>query len=186
MRDLEQSQPSLRGRLLVAHPSLEDPNFERTVVLVSAHSVEDGALGVVLNRPLNQTLGELQEVFVGSELASVPVYSGGPVATDEVLLAAWKWDRDAETFQLFFGVSAEKLEALAREDPELHLRAFAGYSGWSSGQVESELAQKAWVVAPIQQRYLNEAEVRQWRSILDDAEPELRFLADAPDDPSLN
>ena len=88
---------SLAGSLLVAHPSLRDPNFRRTVILMTTHG-EDGAMGVVLNRPLLKRLGQLGGDFALGELSDVPIFSGGPVQTEQLIIAAWK--AHASGFQL--------------------------------------------------------------------------------------
>lgn len=187
MRDLESRPPSYRGHLLVAHPTLLDPNFRRTVVLLSEHSTESGAVGVVLNRPLHKTLGDLSTDFTDSILGAVPVFSGGPVETDQVLLTAWRWSAEEGTFQLYFGVAPELVKKLRAEDPEIEVRAFLGYSGWGEGQLESELAENAWLVCPLEEEGLELDHLEPlWRSILHRLKPDLDFLADAPDDPSLN
>ena len=91
----------LAGSLLLAHPALNDPNFRRTVILMSTHD-SDGAMGVVLNRPLGRRLGELNGDFSLGPLASVPVFRGGPVQTEQMMLAAWQPQGDA--FRLHFGL----------------------------------------------------------------------------------
>jgi len=186
MRDLESNDPVLSGSLLVAHPGLSDPNFHRSVLLITAHSAEQGAIGVILNRPMNQTLGDWQPAFAASSLAAIPVYLGGPVATDELLLAAWRWDTQAGTFQLYFGVAPEKLEELLASGTDFEVRAFAGYSGWSSGQLEAELHEHAWIIGPVTREAVQAAAPSQWRELVSRLRPDLRFLALAPDDPSLN
>src|SRR3954469_11144112 len=90
---------SLAGSLLLAHPSLRDPNFRRTVILMSVHNPE-GAMGVVLNRPTSRRLGEINDEFSVGPLASVPVFEGGPVETEQVILAAWQAHEDG--FKLYF------------------------------------------------------------------------------------
>lgn len=178
---------SLSGSLLIAHPALQDPNFRRAVVLLSAHSNEEGALGVVLNRPLGQTLGELKAEFAISPLADVPLYIGGPVNQDQMILTAWKWKESEGEFQLFFGLTPEKAESLRLTEPGVDLRGYLGYSGWGEGQLEGEVGESAWVVAPIVAPAIQELTGdRLWRSILTHVSPELRFLADLPDDPSVN
>ncbi|KAF0093992.1 MAG: hypothetical protein E1N59_2250 [Puniceicoccaceae bacterium 5H] len=186
MRDLNISGHSLRGNLLVAHPSLLDPNFQRSVVLLSAHSESDGALGVIINRPLHKKLGDVRTEVSFGPLAEIPLYEGGPVATDQIILVAWKWDVEEATFQLYFGVADETLNELMEEEPNLIVRAFVGYSGWAGGQMETELEEKAWLVAPIRKDYLDAEEIQAWRRILKHEDPKLGFFADAPDDPSLN
>src|SRR5437764_12967126 len=96
MRNLGDGMPlSLAGSLLVAHPNMLDPNFRRTVLFISAHDAEDGALGVILNRPLDKQVSEL----VGDEpppaLADVPVFLGGPVGRNQLMFAAFEWEKGA-------------------------------------------------------------------------------------------
>ncbi len=186
MRDIEPPPSSLRGNLLVAHPGLLDSNFAQSVILLPAHSREEGALGVILNRPTKRTLGDLKSDFEASPIADVPVHFGGPVAPDEVLLAAWTWDVEGGNFNLYFGISAEALQALIKLNEDLVTRAFLGYSGWGQGQLENELHEHAWVVAPLARKYLEGEPAGSWRTILRSEQPELSPLIDAPDDVSLN
>jgi putative transcriptional regulator len=83
------SDDSLAGQLLLAHPVLRDETFRRTAILMSAHDRE-GAMGVVLNRPLNKRLGELGGDFAYGPLAAVPVFDGGPVEKRQIILCAWR------------------------------------------------------------------------------------------------
>jgi len=80
-------QHSLAGQLLLAHPALRDPNFRRTVILLSAHG-DEGAMGVVLNRRLDKQLGELNSEFALGPLAGVPVYAGGPVDPQQLIIVS--------------------------------------------------------------------------------------------------
>jgi putative transcriptional regulator len=187
VKDLSSEKgPELAGSLLVAHPSMQDPNFSRTVILVPVHSREEGALGVVVNRPSSQTLGELDENFRFSRLAGVPVFKGGPVALDRLILAGWKWSADAERFNLFFGIDEEKALQFAETDPDIRLRAFLGHSGWTGGQLESELAQQAWAVSPVLPELDRFGGTELWRVVARRLDPRFGLLAEAPDDPSAN
>ena len=127
------TKQSIAGSLLLAHPAMKDPNFRRTVVLMSAHSA-DGAMGVVMNRPMGKRLGELNGEFALGALAGVPVFSGGPVQTKQLLLVAWQNREDG--FQLHFGIEPDKAGQLVGEGGT-QLRAYLGYSGWSKGQLEN-------------------------------------------------
>ncbi len=177
------SKASIAGSLLLAHPTLKDPNFRRTVVLMSSHGA-DGAMGVVLNRPLGQRLGELNGEFALGPLAGVPLYCGGPVETKQLLLAAWRTRDDG--FQLHFGIEVEKAVQLLGEEGT-HIRAFLGYSGWSKGQLENELRQNTWVVADVPLDLLDHPQNDGlWRGVLGGMGDEWRLLADEPDDTSLN
>lgn len=176
---------ALAGSLLLAHPSMRDPNFRRTVVLLSAHD-EKGAMGVVMNRPLGKRLGQLNAEFALSPLADVPLFQGGPVQTEQLLLCAWKFHADQSGFQLQFGIDPEKAGELLAEEGT-HVRAFLGYAGWTGGQLENELEQNAWVVTPLVPEMMSEApDDNLWRQILTGLDSNWKLLVDEPDDPSLN
>src|ERR1017187_6538577 len=102
---IHSARESLAGSLLLAHPVLRDPNFRRTAVLLSPRGPE-GAMGVVLNRPLGKRLGELKGDFALGPLSETPIFTGGPVQTDQLILAAWHSSGDA--FQLHFGIDPDK------------------------------------------------------------------------------
>lgn len=176
---------TLAGSLLLAHPTLTDPNFRRTVVLISKHD-EEGAMGVVLNRPLGKRLGQLTDDFAGSELADVPLFSGGPVEPTQVILCAWRPQPEGEGFQLMFGLDPERALTLA-QDKEMHLRAFLGYAGWSAGQLEGELSGDFWVTSDLQPELMEiSPDVGLWRAVLGAISDEWRLEAGEPDDPTLN
>lgn len=179
----ETTRESLAGSLLLAHPALRDPNFRRAVVLMSVHN-DEGAMGVVLNRPLKQHLGELNGEFALGALASVPLYSGGPVQTEQLLLVAWQ--PQADGFRLHFGLEPERASVLVAEEG-VHLRAFLGYSGWGGGQLEKELKQNTWVVTGVPPGILTGADdAAMWRAVLGNLGEEWRLLAEEPEDTSLN
>ncbi len=179
------SAVSLAGQLLLAHPAMRDPNFRRSVVLLSAHG-DEGAMGVVLNRPLGKQLGDLNPQFAAGPLARVPLYQGGPVQTEQLILAAWQPEPLAATVKLYFGIDVEKAAALQTEDG-VRLRGFLGYSGWSKGQLENELRANTWVVTPVRPDLLDAADgMSLWRSILSELSPEWKLMADEPDEPGVN
>lgn len=188
MRDLERvGFQSLRGRVLVAHPGLIDPNFRRSLVLISEHTAEEGALGVVLNRSLSKVLAEFRPQYEGSVLAEVPVYEGGPVQTDSLILAAWRWQAGGDALQLHFGATPEQVMTLMKAQPDYTVRAYLGHAGWGEGQVEGELSESAWLIQPVSGEILNRSKDGDlWRDTIIGVSPELRFLVDAPDDPSIN
>ena len=174
---------NLAGSLLLAHPALRDPNFRRTVILMSVHN-DDGAMGVVLNRPLDQRLGELNGEFLLGPLASVPVFRGGPVQTEQLLLAAWQ--PHEEGFKLYFGIEPDKAGQLVVEEG-VQVRAFLGYSGWTGGQLEGELKQNTWVISPVPGDLMrHKQDDALWRAVLGGMSHEWKLLADEPDDPTKN
>lgn len=188
MRPLRpRSEQTLAGSLLLAHPVLKDPNFARSVVLLSAHTPEDGALGVVLNQPVGKTLGELDERFENGPLAQVSVHIGGPVEQEQMILVAWHNEGDGGVFRLYFGVEEQKAIAMLAEIPGLELRGFLGYSGWSPGQLEKELQQNTWVVAAVAVDAISgEGGRKMWRQLLGECREDLLLQADTPEDPSVN
>ncbi|HYP16172.1 MAG TPA: YqgE/AlgH family protein [Opitutus sp.] len=184
MRERRQSKKeSLAGSLLLAHPVMKDPNFRRTVVLLSSHSAE-GAMGVVLNRPLGKHLGELSGDFALGELASVPIYTGGPVQTEQLILVAWQPQPDG--FRLHFGLEPDRAKQLLTEDGT-ELRAFLGYSGWSGGQLENELKHETWIVTDAPAGLLTLPQGNDlWPAVLRALGEEWRLLADEPEDTTRN
>src|SRR5437899_12934433 len=91
--DDEQAARSLVGSLLVAHPSMLDPNFRRTVLFISEHDPGEGALGVIINRPLDRQVADLVTETPPAELAEVPVFLGGPVGKNQLMFAAFEWQK---------------------------------------------------------------------------------------------
>ena len=177
----------LAGSLLLSHPALKDPNFRRAVILLSAHD-DDGAMGVVLNRPTGQTLGEMDEAFASGVLADVPVFAGGPVQTDRLIICALGFHTNGDGLRLHFGMDPDEAASLLLDDDHaLQVRAFVGYSGWSSGQLENELEHDTWAVSAIPSDLLDyEQNDALWRGVLGRVSPEWKLLAEEPDDPELN
>lgn len=164
----------LTNQFLLAMPTLEDPNFHRTLTYVCEHS-EHGAMGLVVNRPLAITVGEvLRHLEIepdAGDLAQQPVYQGGPVETERGFILHAPLGRWEGTLQLDddLGVTTSRdiLEAMARgEGPERALVTL-GYSGWGAGQLEAEVAQNAWLTCPAS------------RDILFDVPPEERLVTAA-------
>lgn len=179
---------SLTGKLLVAAPTLADPNFTRVVVAIASHD-EDGALGVVLNRPAGVLVGdsvpELESVIDSDE----PLFIGGPVQPDAIVLLAEFEDADEAQLNVTgtIGLVGEQtgIERLA-ELPGRR-RAFAGYAGWGPGQLEGELDREDWLVAePVADDVFPEEPEALWSVVLDRMGGPYRLLARMPADPSLN
>jgi putative transcriptional regulator len=180
------SDSNLTGSLLVAHPSLLDPNFRRTILFLSHHSAEEGAVGLVLNRPLGQSLGEISVTELSSSLFHAKAFYGGPVAMDQVTVASLQWrdNPSALTFHSYTG-GVDEIEVTPEWQPGL--RVFLGYAGWSSGQLENEIAQKAWIVVPPTKSLIEMAKPDEaWHDIMRESGPLIRLLAEAPDHPEWN
>lgn len=175
----------LGGSLLLAHPSLKDDNFKHTVILIASHD-SDGAMGVVLNRPLEKKLGDLSEEFAAGALAGVPLFAGGPVQPAQVILCVWRPHPESDGFQLMFGLDPERAAELIGEEG-VHMRAFLGYAGWTGGQLEDEMQRDTWVVSPLVADLLEDSPDEQlWRDLLGQIDDEWKLLANEPEDPSLN
>lgn len=146
---------SLTNHFLIAMPGLQDPNFARTVTYVCEHT-EQGAMGIVINRPTDVTLGELlSQLEISTRLDWVrdtPVYQGGPVQTDRGFVLHSTGPRFDSTLDITPRISVttsrDVLEAIADgQGPERSLIAL-GYAGWGSGQLEQEMSANAWLSGP--------------------------------------
>ena len=180
--------PSLRGQLLVAGPTLLDPNFHRTVVLVVEHD-DDGAMGLVLNRPspipADQAIPELSDALEPDQR----LWVGGPVQTTSVVVLAD-----------FAGSALRSMPVqgdlgLVLPDSDLEevggsvrrARAFLGYAGWGPGQLDAELERDDWIVAAFREAdAFNEDPERLWSQVLGRKGGTYALLATMPPDPSVN
>lgn len=185
---------SLKGRLLVATPDLRDPNFHRTVVLMLEHN-DEGALGLVLNRPSDTPLAEVLPDWKAIATEPGIVFVGGPVQqTTAICLARRPPDGSADAppwdpVLRELGIGTVDLDgdvgdvAHTCED----LRVFAGYSGWGEGQLEGELEVGGWyVLDALAQDAFSRDPSRLWRDVLARQGGALRFVASYPPDPSMN
>jgi putative transcriptional regulator len=186
MRNLRQTEPgNLAGSLLVAHPNMLDPNFRRTVLYISAHDPDDGAIGVIINRPLDKNVSDLVTETPPDNLANVPVFFGGPVGNNQLMLAAFEWQKSGELKLNQQPIAGDESAGKTNAAPAIF--AFLGYAGWSAGQLEAEMKQKAWIVQkPSRTSLKSEKLSRLWFDIMNRLGPWYRMLAAAPDDPSLN
>ena len=178
---------SLRGQLLIAAPSLLDPNFERTVVLIAEHS-EEGAMGLVLNRASDTLVGEAVpelEDLAGEDV----VHVGGPVAPNSVVILGDYEDPDDAGLLVYGGVglpSADSdLEGLA--DTTRRVRIFAGHAGWGPGQLDAELERDDWIVArALPEDPFTDDPDGLWSRVLARKGGQFALVARMPLDPSLN
>jgi putative transcriptional regulator len=186
MRNLDGETPqSLAGSLLVAHPNMLDPNFRRTVLFISAHDPNDGALGVIINRPLEKQVADLVTEVPPEGLADVPVFLGGPVGKNQLIFAAFEWQKGAG-LKLNHNIALEEAKEGA-DQKRNSICAFVGYAGWGAGQLETEMKQKAWIVQKPSRAVLKLDRLpKLWFDIMRGLGPWYKMLAAAPDDPSLN
>lgn len=178
-----------KGRLLVASPTLVDPNFHRTVVLLLEHS-EDGALGVVLNRPTTLSSHEtLPEEFHAAMGSAEVIHEGGPVEPENVILLA-EYTAPIEDTALAvgtIGVVDPGTDPQRLVDATHAVRAFGGYAGWSAGQLEAEIDEEAWIDAVcLPSDVFTDTPDALWRDVLDRKGGNFRLVARMPLDPGLN
>ena len=183
-----QTKQCLSGSILLSHPNLRDPNFAKTIVFLSAHSNDMGTVGVILNRPLGQTLAQLDNQFEVGSFGQTPVFEGGPVEKDKLIVAAWEWLDSPTSFKSYFGIDLEKAESLRTDNKKIKIACFLGHSGWSPGQLENELDQNSWIVSSLNHDLFSEMNQRSkmWKKLVGGLGDDLKLLADAPDDPQVN
>ncbi|MGH2948847.1 MAG: YqgE/AlgH family protein [Solirubrobacteraceae bacterium] len=179
----------LRGKLLLASPTLLDPNFVRTVILVAEHT-DEGAMGLVLNRPAASTVSEVVPDLAWLAGEDEQVYVGGPVAETAVIVLA-EFVRPELAGALveadlgFIGTDADDPEAL--EGAVRRARVFAGHAGWGPGQLEGELEEEAWIVEPPRREEIFTEDAQGlWAAVLRRKGRRYALLATMPLDPSLN
>ena len=179
--------PSLQGQLLVASPGLFDPNFRRTVVLVTEHN-EDGAAGLVLNRPTEAEVSEVVPQLESLVDDGDRVFMGGPVQTNGVLVLGEFLDPDDAAVPLFGSLGFPSLEEPEEVVPlTTRRRIFAGYAGWGSGQLEDELAREDWILEAAQNDdAFTEAPEELWADVLRRKGGIYELVARMPEDPSVN
>src|SRR5258707_854046 len=186
MRNLGEGIPlSMAGSLLVAHPNMLDPNFRRAVLFISAHDLNDGALGVIINRPLDKQVADLVNETPPEGLADVSGFLGGPGGKKQIIFAGVGWEK-GEGLKLNHNVDFEQSSGSAGQK-QSSICAFVGYAGWEAGQLEAEMEQKAWLLQKPNRSVLKLDRLpKLWFDIMRRLGPWYKMLAAAPDDPSLN
>jgi putative transcriptional regulator len=182
----------MKGRLLVATPVLDDPNFQRAVVFMVEHH-DEGALGLILNRPSAESLNVPLDAWISVQSEPSRVFSGGPVEPDALIaLARTTEPVDAEDGHLA-PLTASIASADLAADPALvatsikALRVFRGYAGWSPGQLEVEIESGSWMVLDSDPSDVFTADPRElWRTVMRRQPGRLAWLSEAPDDLSWN
>lgn len=179
---------SARGQLLIAGPSLSDPNFWRTVVLIVEHS-DEGALGLVLNRPSESKVAEAVPQLSALVDGDSDVLLGGPVGQSAVIVLAEFADPEDAALIAF-----ENVGVLAGNGPDDALgvdvrsaRVFAGHAGWGPGQLDGELERGDWILEPARHcDAFAEDPTELWSQVLQRKGGSYALIARMPEDPSLN
>jgi putative transcriptional regulator len=179
---------SLAGQLLLASPTLLDPNFSRTVVLIGVHSSE-GALGVILNRPSTVTVEEAVPALQGAVAGEEPVYVGGPVQpASVVLLAEFLHPEPAGMLvvgRIGFPAADADIEQLA--EATARRRVFAGFAGWGEGQLDAEVDHGDWIAhTALPEDVFTDVPEELWSAVLTRKGGSYALMARMPLDPSMN
>ncbi len=183
-------EQSLAGELLVATPQLGDPNFRRTVVLVLRHD-DEGALGVVLNRPLPMATRDALPAWHDAVSEPATLFQGGPVGLEGALglvtLTPGAHAPHIDRLVGPFGLVDLNVAPDAGLVGITGVRVFVGYAGWSAGQLEAEVGAGDWYVvgAEVSDATTAEPEVL-WRRVLRRQGGDLAIVSTYPEDPSLN
>jgi putative transcriptional regulator len=178
------------GTLLISAPMMQDPNFRRTVVLLCEHQPGEGTFGLTLNRELDVQLGDVLDDVVAYD---PPLYLGGPVQRETLHYLHTRPDDIPGGVSLpddvTWGGNFEVVQQIAKDgyaSPD-DLRFFLGYAGWGPGQLEAELDEEAWILAPGGADLIFDvAHDALWRTVLRRMGGEYAVLANFPDDPRMN
>ncbi len=186
------SSVQTKGRLLLATPPLDDPHFDRTVIYMLEHH-DDGAIGVVLNRPTIESLDEPLDRWIDLQRVPSSVFGGGPVETTALIALAHSKTPLAEADEHLSPIAGDIVSADLSADPAIvaaainGVRVFRGYAGWSGGQLDSEIDAGAWLVLDaITDDVFSDDPESLWHTVLRRQPGRLSWLAMAPDDLSLN
>jgi putative transcriptional regulator len=175
----------LQGKLLIADPSLRDGTFNKSVILLTDHASEAGAVGLILNHPTGKVVGDFLKDPEFAPLKQLPVHEGGPVSHDQLTFSSFWWSKKLG-LRWAIRISAENAVKHAHR-PGRIVRAFIGYSGWTAGQLENELRRPSWFPVNPQPDLLgHEHDPALWSALLRRMSPLHRILAEAPEDPFLN
>ncbi|MGE0161173.1 MAG: YqgE/AlgH family protein [Gemmatimonadales bacterium] len=178
---------SLKGQLLISSGGLYDPNFRHTVVLIGEHNAE-GALGVILNRPLDVTVASAVPGLGDLVAPDAPLFEGGPVQRTSPVFLAELARPDLADILVFGSVGFLTGDVSADVRPHiLRARVFAGYSGWGPGQLEAEMETDSWLVDPGREDdVFTDSPELLWTRVLERKGPQFRRLSRMPYDPSMN
>jgi putative transcriptional regulator len=181
---------SLQGHFVIASPHLADSNFYKGVVLMIKHD-DEGAFGLILNRPTENTIAEVWKM-VGEEEVDCPqpIFLGGPVNGPLVALHRLKSAAEAEVLPgIYFAAHKDKLQKLVRQTTKPY-RFFTGYAGWAGGQLEEELTAGGWLTSKANKKLIFQAADDLWeqvtRTIGEGILNKAIKLKHVPQNPSLN
>jgi len=179
-----------KGKLLVSEPFMMDGNFKRSAVLICEHTLAEGTVGFILNKPIDMKIDELVGDFPEMD---AQVYYGGPVANDTLHYVHNKGailDNSVEVAKgVYWGGDFEKLKFLIKNGlvEAKNIRFFLGYSGWSEGQLEAEMEIGSWVIANMDPNYIFQLSPKLlWEQILKNMGSVYSVISQVPDSNNLN
>jgi putative transcriptional regulator len=176
------------GSFLIATPTLRDPNFARSIVLLCEHDVDEGSMGLVVNRPSDMTLAETLHRIGPHPRQSL--WIGGPVQRDIVLVL----HRDATVRGarqvcdgMGLGGEEDDIVELVRSPGPSRVRVFSGYAGWGRGQLAEEFKTGSWISCPASAQFVFDTPPDEmWERVLRSLGPQYAYLTQVPLDPRVN
>jgi putative transcriptional regulator len=176
----------LHGKLLISSPALFDPNFRRTIVLI-AHHDDEGAMGLVLNRPAELPVAVAAPQLVALVDEDEAIHVGGPVSPESLMVLADFDDPDDAAAPIVGNLGFVSAEADPEELETRRARVYAGYAGWGAGQLEDELEEGSWIVedAEPDDAFAGDPDVL-WRDVVRRKGGAFVLLATMPADPAAN
>jgi putative transcriptional regulator len=177
------------GRILLSEPFLFDPNFKRSVILLTEHN-EEGTVGFILNRPMDLSINDAIAEFPKMDKE---IFHGGPVSQDSLFFLHKLGDKIEHSQEilpgLYWGGDFDQLKTLIdlKQATEEDVRFFVGYSGWSPGQLDDEIKERSWIVAKCTVQQVMDAKEKDfWKDIMKSLGKKYAVMASFPEDPSLN
>lgn len=188
--EFEKNKEIKAGQLLLSEPFMPDENFKRTVVLVCEHSQENGTVGLIVNKPINLRLNDVVEGFPPF---NGKVFLGGPVGTDTLQFLHTLGNKVENSIELspglYWGGDFEHIKQLMKSgeiQPD-GIRFFLGYSGWSANQLQEEMKDNSWIIAPAKSKYIFKSDnTLLWREVMKEMGGLYSTMANYPENPILN
>lgn len=187
--EYEKDKKITPGKLLLSEPFMLDENFSRTVVLVCEHDMENGTMGLILNKPVKIRLNEIVPTlppFLGN------VYLGGPVGTDTMQFLHRLGEKIEGSVELadglFWGGSFEQIKLLIENNnvkPD-DIAFYIGYSGWGAEQIQDEMKSSSWIITQAKASYIFNYQDNIWREALKEMGGVYATMAGYPENPILN
>jgi len=180
-----------KGLLLVAKPSIiGDVSFNRSVILLAEHTIENGSVGFILNKPLEYTLKD----FIPEITSNLPVYNGGPVEQDNLYFIHKIPELIPGSVEIsqgiYWGGDFKAISKLLADDKltQTQIRFFLGYSGWSTQQLDQELELNSWVVTPndYKNKIIDNTSINIWKEKMLELGGNYKLWSNAPHNPSYN